>query len=201
MYLLVNNAISGFFHWVQPYDQHLLELINTGWSHPLLDTLLPFIRETQTWYPLYLFLLLFVLYNYGNKAWWWILTVVATAALADIISSQLIKENIQRLRPCRDPAVSNAIRFFVNYCPKSSSFTSSHATSHFAQAMFFFQTLRHFGKWSYLFFFWAFCIAYSQVYVAVHYPLDVIAGGLIGSFLGLGMAKLYRKQIGLLRFE
>lgn len=201
MHLLANNALSGFFSWVQPYDQSLLERINTSWKHPFLDTLTPFFRETQFWYPLYLFLLLFVVYNHDSKGWWWLLAALLTAALADILSSQIIKENIERLRPCRDPEVAQHIRFFVKYCPKSSSFTSSHATSHFAQAMFFFQTIRSFGRWSYLFFVWASLIAYSQVYVAVHYPLDVLCGGILGLLLGWGMAKMYHKQAGFLSFE
>jgi undecaprenyl-diphosphatase len=178
-----------------------LELINTTWRLDVLDTATPFIRDTQFWYPFYLFLLLFVVYNFGAKGWWWVLAVLLTAALADILSSQIIKEQVQRLRPCRDPAVAHTIRFFVNYCPKSSSFTSSHATSHFAQAMFFFQTFRAFRPWTYLFFVWAFLIAYSQVYVAVHYPLDVFCGGLIGLLLGGGMAKMYHKRAGFLIFN
>jgi undecaprenyl-diphosphatase len=38
------------------------------------------------------------------------------------------------------------------------------------------------------------------VYVGVHYPIDVIAGGIIGCILGIIMAYLFRKQIGLINF-
>lgn len=192
------TAITPSWKWIQPLDEWLLTHINQDWSSPFLDQLLPFFRETLFWFPLYLFLLFFIVINFPKQGWWWILGVILTAALADIISSQLIKENIIRLRPCQDPDVAYKIRFFVKYCPKSSSFTSSHATTHFAQAMFFYQTLKRISKWSGLFFLWAGLIAFTQVYVAVHYPFDVTCGALVGCGLGWVMARLYHKQSGML---
>jgi len=188
-----------FWQHIQTFDTWLLTHINQNWSSSFLDTLLPYLRETKFWVPLYAFLLLFTTMNFGAKAWWWIGAVVLVAAASDIISSQIIKENILRDRPCRDISVMHQIRFFVKYCPQSSSFTSSHATSHFAQAMFFFLTLRHIiGKWALLFFFWAFCIAYTQVYVGVHYPFDVACGGLLGCGIGFAIAKLFHNRVGML---
>ena len=193
--------LTSFWDRIKPLDTWLIKHINTTWGSDFLDTVLPFMRETLFWVPLYLFLLLFVLFNFGSRGLWWMLAAVLTAALSDIISSQLIKESIMRLRPCQDPEVSSQIRFFINYCPQSSSFTSSHATSHFAQATFFFFTLRKIAKWAGLFFAWAFIIAYTQVYVGVHYPFDVFCGGLLGIGIGYIMAKLFHKQIGLLSLD
>ena len=191
-----------FWDHIQGFDTKLLTLINQDWSNAVFDTVMPYLRETQFWIPLYGFLILFVTMNFGAKSWWWVAAVVLVAALSDIISSQLIKTNIFRLRPCRDDTVMQQIRFFVNYCPQSSSFTSSHATSHFAQAMFFFLTLRHaIGKWALLFFLWAFAIAYTQVYVGVHYPFDVFCGGLLGCGIGFAMAKLFRNRVGMLSLD
>lgn len=195
-YLLV------FWQHIQFYDAWLLTHINNAWSSPFLDTLLPFVRETKFWIPLYLFLLLFVTMNFGTRGLWWVAAVVVVAALSDIISSQIIKQMIFRQRPCRDFTVMSQIRFFVNYCPQSSSFTSSHATSHFAQAVFFHLTLRHIiGKWSLLFFLWALLIAYTQVYVGVHYPFDVICGSLLGCGIGFAIAKLYHNRVGMLSLD
>lgn len=188
-----------FWQLIQPLDEWLLTHVNQDWSSAFLDTLLPYLRETLFWVPLYLFLLLFVTINFGVKGWWWVAGVILTAAMADIISSQIIKPNVMRLRPCRDADVAEHIRFFVRYCPGSSSFTSSHATSHFAQGMFFFLTLRHvFGRWAWLFFIWALSIAYTQVYVGVHYPFDVFCGSILGCGIGWGMAKLFQQRIGAL---
>jgi len=46
--------------------------------------------------------------------------------------------------------------------------------------------LRHRPWWLIL---WAASIAYAQVYVGVHYPLDVIAGGLLGWLIGSLLAR------------
>ena len=193
------SGLLTFWQQIQPFDAWLLTHINQDWSSAFLDTLLPYMRETLFWVPLYLFLLLFTTFNFGVKAWWWVLGAVLSAALADLISSQLIKNNIFRMRPCGDETVSLQIRFFISYCPHSSSFTSSHATTHFAQAMFFFLTLRPvLGKWASLFFVWAFIIAYTQVYVGVHYPFDVFCGALLGCGIGFTVGQLFHKRIGLL---
>ncbi len=198
MSFLPLTILLTFWQHIQAVDLWLLTHINQQGGNAFFDAVLPFMRETLFWVPLYFFLLIFVTVNFGKDGWWWVLGVILTAALADIISSQVIKENIMRLRPCQDIEVIGKIRFFITYCPTSSSFTSSHATSHFAQAMFFFLTLKKCSRWAILFFLWAFIIAYTQVYVGVHYPFDVLCGGLIGCLIGFLMAKLFHKQTGIL---
>jgi undecaprenyl-diphosphatase len=76
------------------------------------------------------------------------------------------------------------IRFLAKYCGSNPSFTSSHALNHFAFAAFVVSSFKGVSKWIYLLFVWAAIISYSQVYVGVHYPSDVIAGGLLGTLLG-----------------
>jgi undecaprenyl-diphosphatase len=76
------------------------------------------------------------------------------------------------------------IRFLAKYCGSNPSFTSSHALNHFAFAAFVVNSFKGISKWIYLLFVWAAIISYSQVYVGVHYPSDVIAGGLLGTLLG-----------------
>lgn len=187
-----------FWQHIKPFDVWLITHINQDWGNGFLDTILPFFRESVFWVPLYLFLFLYVWMNCGAKVWWWLLAGVLTAALSDIISSQIIKENVMRLRPCQDPDVSAQLRFFIKYCPGSSSFTSSHATSYFAQASFFFLTLKHILPGSKWFFLWAGIIAYTQVYVGVHYPFDVFCGGLLGTGIGYLMARMFHKHSGML---
>lgn len=179
-------------------DKHLFRLINSKWHHPLLDDLLPLFRVKLYWIPLYLFLALFILINFKKTGWVWVLFAAATAVLTDFVSSDIIKENIIRLRPCNDPDMANNIRVLVSYRPISSSFTSSHAANHFGMATFFFFTLRHsIGHWAWAFFAWAFIIIYAQVYVGVHYPLDVICGALVGFLFGYLSAHSFNKKYSL----
>ncbi|MFT3910651.1 MAG: phosphatase PAP2 family protein [Ferruginibacter sp.] len=180
-------------------DKDLFKLINGGnWHNDFLDTIMLYTRNRDTWWPLYLFLLSFAIFNFKKKAFWWILGAGITVYLANIISSDIIKEHVFRLRPCNDPRMAEGIRVLVNYRPQSSSFTSSHATNHFAMATFFYFTLdKVIGKWALLFFLWAGLICLAQVYVGVHYPLDVLCGALIGFIFGYLTAKLFNKRFDL----
>jgi membrane-associated phospholipid phosphatase len=198
MALITSVMLRIEWTWKNPFDLWLLKYINNYWTGENLDWIFSHARETLFWMPLYLYIFLHVIIRYGKKGAVWILGFLMTAALSDLISSQVVKELVFRLRPCQDPDVSPSLRFFINYCPQSSSFTSSHATSHFAQAMFLYLTLRHTGSWWGLAFIWSSLIAYGQIYVGVHYPVDVIAGSLIGCIIGWAVSRAFHKQAGML---
>jgi membrane-associated phospholipid phosphatase len=188
-----------FLHKILQGDYWLFSRINQIWTSPFLDTFLLFMREAELWYPFYLFLLVFVTLNFHKKGWLWSLYLVMTVIISDLISSNLIKNHLVfRLRPCNNPAWADSMRFIANYCPGSSSFTSSHACNHFAMAFFIYRTLKHTSPWWRLVFVWAFLISYAQVYVGVHYPLDVTCGALLGSFIGWQTSRLFRFQAGTL---
>jgi membrane-associated phospholipid phosphatase len=179
-------------------DRALMIRINADWHNPVLDTIFQHIRETYFWVPMYLFFIVLAVLNFGKKGWLWVLAGVVTIALTDQVSSNLIKNHIFRLRPCRDPDLALQIRFFIKYCPGSSSFTSSHATNHFGFATFVAGTLRNYtSRWIYLLFLLAAAISYAQVYVGVHFPIDVMCGGLVGILIGYGTSTIFNKKIGL----
>jgi undecaprenyl-diphosphatase len=54
-------------------------------------------------------------------------------------------------------------------------------------------TLLIIGKWRWLFFLWAFLVGFAQIYVGVHFPMDVFFGFLLGWFIGYMIAFLYKK--------
>lgn len=179
-------------------DLNLFSRINGQWHSGFFDKLFPFIREAYLWVPFYFFLILFVTINFKTVGWYWVLFFLITAAFSDVFSSRVIKETFFRLRPCNDPSLVDSVRFLVSYCPTSSSFTSSHAVNHFALATFIFRTFRRTVSpyWA-LIFVWAGLVAYAQVYVGVHFPLDVTGGALIGVVIGYISSKIFNKKIGL----
>jgi undecaprenyl-diphosphatase len=110
--------------------------------------------------------------------------MVVAAGLADFTSSTLIKKNVQRIRPCNDIQQFEKIVVRVP-CGSGYSFTSSHAANHFAVAIFMIGIFGPVRKWvKPAALIWASTIAISQVYVGVHYPGDVITGGLLGAIIG-----------------
>ena len=182
-------------------DRYIFGLINNKWNNSFFDSLMPLLRNTNFWLPLYLFLLIFALMNI-RKSGWFILLTICTAALTDILSSHIIKNHIFRLRPCHDTNLIGTIRVLVSYCPQSSSFTSSHAANHFGLATFASITLYPYaGKWIFLTFMWAFLIIYAQVYVGVHYPIDVLGGALVGVMAGLLTSTIYQRKWGTLHLH
>lgn len=187
-------------HQLLQLDKHLFHLINNHWNFDVLDSLLPFIRNQYLWFPLYLFLIAYGLMNFKHNGWKWVLCAIATVVLTNFISSDLIKNAVGRIRPCNDPDMLSQLRFLVGYRPRGYSFTSSHATNHFGLAAFFYYTLKPvWGKWGLLFFVWAALIGYAQIYVGVHYPLDVLAGSTIGFIFGYLSAKLFNRNYSLVQ--
>jgi undecaprenyl-diphosphatase len=158
---------------------------------------MPWIREPYVWAPLYLFLALFVTINYRWRGFFWIVLFIVSFGIADQTSS-FIKDAVGRLRPCRDPLLQHFVRVLVSYCPGSGSFTSNHAANHFALGTFCFITLKQaFQQYAWLFYVWAFAIAYAQVYVGVHYPLDVLGGAVLGTMIGILSSSFFQRRIRL----
>lgn len=176
------------------FDQFLFEKINEQWHNSFFDYIMPFVREPTFWVPFYLFLALLVFFNFGAKGWVWVLFAIALAMISDYTSSTIIKGLFPRLRPCRDPSIAEHIRFIVSYCPMSSSFVSSHAVNHFAISTFIFVTFKNAisPKWAFIFI-WAVLICYAQVYVGVHFPLDVTAGAVVGIIIGYLLSALFNR--------
>jgi undecaprenyl-diphosphatase len=192
--------MNHFLNSLLEKDKALFSLINGKWTHPVLDAIMPWLRHANNWIPLYIALLLFLIYKWGLKTWKWMLVAVVNVAVSDQLSSYVCKPLFARLRPCQDPTMMFKSRLLIDHCMSSYSFTSSHATNHFGFAMFVFMTLRPFFKnYSYLFFVWAGCISYAQIYIGVHYPLDVLGGAVLGLSLGYISSKIFEKWNGLAR--
>lgn len=187
---------SDLWSRINAIDQNLFIYINRIWTNSFLDQAFPIWRESTTWIPLYLFLLVYSMMNLRSKAWIWILFLIFTVAVTDQVSSTFVKNWFNRPRPCRDPYFSQYVRLLLGGCPGSGSFTSSHATNHFGVGVFIAMTLKPLlKKWRYLFYFWAVTISYGQVYVGVHYPLDIVGGAILGSLIGYTIATIYISKI------
>ena len=180
--------------WLIAADRNLFRIINGQLSCPAFDGLLPLWRTPEFWTPLYLFLIVFMWINFRKAALWWMLYFVVTVSTMDLIGNKLIKQTVQRIRPCNDPSIFPDLILRIPHCGTGYSFISNHAANHFALAMFAFLTLGAVArKWRWLFFVWAFSIGWAQIYVGVHYPFDVLAGAFVGILMGGIMATLFNR--------
>ena len=179
------------------FDKWLFLKLNAEYRNALFDWIMPFIRNPYFWAPLYIFILALVWLNCGKKGTLWIIYVFITAGLTDLLSSQLIKPMVGRIRPCNDPELMGKVNLLVSYCGANGSFTSSHAANHFGMATFIFFTASCLvGAYRWLFFIWAAIICYAQIYVGVHFPLDILGGTIIGYTVGKITAKIFTKYFG-----
>ena len=127
--------------------------------------------------------LLFVVI-YGNKKGWksaFFLLLIASllVGVTDQVTN-LFKDGFGRLRPCYTPEIQGIMRLVKASCGGQFGFFSGHASNSFALAMFFSRVFQC-QKWimPMLLTFAAF-IAYSRVYIGVHYPLDILCGSILG---------------------
>jgi len=196
-----NLAIAP--HWLIQADKKLFAIVNQQLTHPMLDAVAPWWRESITWTPLYLFLIIFAAINWKKSSIPWIAMALVTILLSDQISSSVIKPLFARLRPCNDPGWAGSVRLLLDGCGAGYSFTSSHAANHFALAIYLTNTLRSFfPKWlPTVLLIWAASVAYAQMYVGVHYPLDVLGGALLGAAIGLLTSRFFIHKLGGLPIE
>lgn len=178
--------------WMQ-FDQHLFHLINHDWSNPVFDALMPIFRNPKTWVPLYIFIIGFSIYRYRKVAILLIALLAASAGTADFVCVRVIKAYVKRVRPCNDQAFEPTVINRVP-CGTGLSFPSAHASDHFAIAIFCCFAFKRNWRWILLFaIFWAALICYAQVYVGVHYPVDVISGAALGAFIGCLYGLVYNR--------
>lgn len=173
-------------------DQGLFFLINQNLQNGFLDWLMPYWRNKMTWVPFYILLTIFLLWQYKWKGALAIVMVLITAGIADYTSSSIIKPLIDRTRPCNDPALVEQVRTLIN-CGAGKSFTSSHATNHFAVAFILAFIFGHRRAWIWAtVLFWAAMVGFAQVYVGVHFPGDILGGAALGGFIAACIFLLYR---------
>jgi len=177
---------------IQQFDVELFLKIHRGLSNGFFDWLMPLMRNRFFWSPLYLFIIVFSIKQYKKKGYYLIGGVLLSFALGDLIASRIVKPLVSRVRPCNDMSLANDIIHRVP-CGSGLSFPSAHATNHFAIAVFLICIL--YQKWKPILpvgLIWAAIICFAQVYVGVHYPVDVTTGALLGTTIGLACAKLFK---------
>ena len=168
-------------------DEKYFLLINQS-GIDFLDPIMLFITHKFSWIPFYAFLIYLIFKQKGKEGFWILLSIVLLITMADQGSVQLFKNVFERLRPCH---VLEQVRVVTERCGGQFGFVSSHASNAFALAIFLGKVLVN-KKWFIGLFVWAALVAYSRVYVGVHYPLDITGGMLWGTFVALVMFNLYQ---------
>ncbi|GAB3946622.1 phosphatase PAP2 family protein [Spirosoma harenae] len=152
-----------------------------------LDPFMIWVTERNTWFPLYALLIGWIIYRYRKRTLGILLTITAAVAIGDQVTSSVLKPLTHRLRPCHEVALQKLIHPVMD-CGGQYGFASSHAATTFALATTLWLLFGKKYPWMVGWFLWAAIISYSRIYVAAHYPLDVLAGigiGILAAWLSV----------------
>ena len=173
--------------YINSLDQRTLLWIQEYFRSSTLDSLMVFFTRLGNWYLIWIFLAI-ALSIYPKTRRTAILTL-ASLLLVFLVGEVFIKNLVQRPRP-----IDESVRTLLFYLPVTYSFPSGHAASSFAASGVL---AKSFPKYGLLLYALATFIAFSRVYLTLHYPSDFLAGillGLICSFLVLRIDRRKSKQ-------
>lgn len=172
------------------YDKELfLFLNNLGSSN--WDGFWMFYTTKFNWIPFYAVLLFLIFKNLNKKTFLITLVIVTLMVLFTDQITNVFKDGVARLRPCHDEDVNDLMRLVKDTCGGKYGYFSGHASNSMAVAVFIGLLLKN--KYRYLVFvllFWAALMAYSRVYIGVHFPLDIFSGMVFGGVSGWLFYKL-----------
>ena len=176
---------------ILPYEEYLLYLINHTHIY-FLDCFMWLVSKTQVWIPLFILLLFLLIYKKSYKDWLPILIVIALVFLfCDQFSSGICKPYFSRLRPTHHPDFMNEVRVLHGYRGGKHGFISGHAANAFGFATITALLFRN-KMYAFAIYGFAFMIAYSRVYLGVHFISDILAGSISGIIIGVIMYLIYR---------
>ncbi|GAL88759.1 phosphatase PAP2 family protein [Jejuia pallidilutea] len=171
------------------YDTELFLFLNNLGS-PTWDSFWLFITHKFASIPLYVVLLYLMYKKFGLKSLLVILVVVALMITFTDQITNVFKRGFERPRPCGVPNLVDELRFIAVRCGKY-GFFSGHSSNSMSAAVFIGLMLRPFYKnLIFMLLFWSAVVAYSRIYVGVHYPLDVLCGMTFGAISGFLFYKL-----------
>lgn len=163
-------------------DHRLFHFINQTMACSVLDVCCLVLRGKKFLVIFYLLLGVVIFQLYPKDYLKIFIAGALTFLLTDQLSAHFIKSIVHRIRPCNNPEIG--ARLVAAYCGSGFSFVSAHATNSFGMAAFISslpvnrkQNILALGIWASL-------VSFSQVYVGVHFPADVIGGAILGVIIG-----------------
>jgi len=170
------------------FDTAVFHMVNSRLTAGWLDSLMPYVTEKFNFLGAIIVAAALTLILGKKKDRWGLLLLVFVVLSSDFLSN-VLKHIFMRTRPCN---ALDGVRLLAG-CSHSYSFPSSHAVNIFAAMVFLTARYRKFFP---VFLTIAAVVAYSRVYVGVHYPLDVVAGAAFGSIIALAWFEADRRFTG-----
>ncbi len=168
-------------------DKAVFHAVNWTYTDSFLDLFMQFMTDKSNFTIVILVVVALIILR-GKRKDRWGLVLLGITLLASDSTCNLLKHAVMRVRPCNAIV---GVRLLVG-CGHSYSFPSGHATNIFA-AMVFLTT--RYKRYFPLFITIAVAVAYSRVYVGVHYPIDVISGATLGSGIAIVISQIDKRYL------
>lgn len=168
----------------QQFDSTIIQTVQESLKSPVLDKIMIFCTRLGDYGTIWLVLAgVLCLFPKTRKNG---ITLLASVAIGTAVGNLLIKPLFGRLRPFQaDPSILLLIDR-----PDGFSFPSGHALSSFAASSSLLVNRQAGRKTALLL---ALLIAFSRVYLSVHYPSDVLVGSLLGLVSGFFVTTLVNR--------
>lgn len=178
-------------------DTTIFYFFNTVIANPLLDSVMPVLTDydkTMIGRIIVIGIVIVLLWRGGKRGRTVVALLIPLILMSDQLSSSVIKNLVERPRPCHEingVRVIQHLRLLVD-CGSGFSFPSSHAVNNFAVATLFSYFYR---QWAWAFMTFATIIGISRMYVGVHFPADVLGGALVGVLCAALILFLWRSVV------
>ncbi|MEN3003977.1 phosphatase PAP2 family protein [Dehalobacterium formicoaceticum] len=167
-------------------DQTILFFIQTNFHIPILNKVM--ILSTVAGNMGFIWILSSLLLLINKKTRYIGMVTLGALILSTIMGEGILKHIIQRPRPYVDfPSIHLLAGKSTTY-----SFPSGHTTTSFAAA---YVLTKYLKKFSLIIWIVAITIAFSRVYLFMHYPSDIIAGIVLGLICGKVILYVYEHKI------
>ena len=165
-------------------DTDLLLAVN-GWRAEWADYFMFVFSGKWIWVPMYVSIFYVIVRNFNwQMALWCVIAVALTIIFADQVCATVIRPLVCRLRPTNpENPLSELVQIVNDYRGGRYGFPSCHAANTFGLAFFIFYLFRN-RALNWFIMLWAIVTCYSRSYLGVHYPGDLLVGGIIGGFGG-----------------
>lgn len=176
--------------WILSFEKDLFFVINGSHTY-FTDCVMWLFSGSIIWVPIIIFLIFSLVYKKKWEEWLPLLiAIILLFVFCDQFSSNLIKPLFARSRPTHYPGIMEHVRTLYGYVGGQYGFISGHATNAFGFVSFTALIFRN-RVYSVSIFIWALIMAYSRVYLGVHFISDVVFGAISGILIGYMIFKLY----------
>lgn len=168
--------------FIQNLDDLIITFIQNNMRNEFLDWLMPIVTTLGNWGMIWFIIAIILLFYKKYRKYG--LIIILSLILCALIGNIGIKNLVGRLRPFN---INTSIKLLITG-PNDFSFPSGHTMSSFAPAVLLMFMNKKIGAAALVL---ATLIAFSRLYLYVHYPSDVVVGAIIGTFIALILGEIF----------